>query len=121
MCHIESNLRARVINYNITTSMIGITWGNSSRDDDLVTSYRVELKEYRTGKLIANASVGTNRSFHVESDFIPGNGYTFSIISTVVLSDPSETIFVTSNHYCNVGRCIFSINITLPVKHFTFC
>ena len=65
-----SYLEAGVINYNISTSTIGFTWGNSSRDDDLVRSYRVTLTEYRTGKLIANVSVGTNRSFHVESDFI---------------------------------------------------
>ena len=104
MCHIESNLWPRVIDYNVSTSVIGFTWGNSSRDDDLVKSYRVELTEYRTGKLIANVSVGTNRSFHVESDFIPGNGYTFSIISTVVLSDPSETIFVKRDDNCIVGK-----------------
>ena len=104
MCHIESYLRPRVINYNISTSVIGFTWGNASRDDDLVTSYRVELTEYRTGDLVANVSVGTNRSFHLESDFIPGKAYTFSIISTAVLSEPSETFYATNNVYCTVGR-----------------
>ena len=85
--------------------MIGFTWGISSRDDDLVTSYRVELKEYRTGDLIANVSVGNNRSFHVESDFIPGNRYVFLIISIAVLSDPSETFYATSHPQdCIVGR-----------------
>lgn len=103
MYHLESYLEAGVINYNISTSTIGFTWGNSSRDDDLVRSYRVKLTEYRTGTLIANVSVGTNRCFHVDSDFIPGNRYIFSIISTVVLSDPSETIVVTRTAYCTVG------------------
>ena len=104
MCHLESNLSPRVINYNVSTSVIGFTWGNSARDDDLVMSYRVELKEYGTEKLIANDSVETNRSFHVESDFIQGNGYVFLIISTAVLSDPLETFYATSNEYCIVGR-----------------
>lgn len=104
MCHIESDLCPRVINYNVSTSVIGFTWGNSSRDDDLVTSYRVELREHRTGDLIANVSVGTNKSFHVESDFIPGNEYLFSIISTAILSDPSETFYATEIAYCIVGR-----------------
>ena len=104
MCHIEYELLPRIINYNISTSVIGFTWGNSSRDDDLVTSYRVELTEGSTGDLIANVSVGTNRSFHVESDFIPGNYYIFAIISTAVLSDPSETVYPTRNEYCTVGR-----------------
>lgn len=103
MYHLGSYLGASVINYNISTSVIGFTWGNSSRDDDLVTSYRVELTEYRTGKLIANASVGTNRSFNVKSNFIPGNIYVYTIISTVRLSDPSETILVRAIKDCTVG------------------
>ena len=103
MYRLGSYLEAGVINFNISTSTIGITWGNSFRDDDLVRSYRVTLTDDRTNKLITNVSVGTSRSFHVESDFIPGNRYTFSIISTAVLSDPSETVYVTSNKYCTVG------------------
>lgn len=102
--HLGYDLQARVNAFNVSTSVIGFTWGNSSRDDDLVTSYRVELKEYRTGKLIANVSVGTNRSFYVNSCFIPGNRYVFTIISTVVLSDPSETILVRADKYCIVGK-----------------
>lgn len=103
--HLGDLLEARVKTFEISTSMIGFTWGNSSRDDDLVMSYRVELREatnYRN--LIANVSVGTNRSFYVNSYFIPGNTYNFTIISTVVLSDPSETILVRAHQSCVVGR-----------------
>ena len=103
--HLGYLLRPRVESYNISTSVIGFTWGNSSRDDDLVTSYRVELWGARDDRnLIANVSVGTNRSFYVDSYFIPGNQYLYTIISTVVLSDPSETILVGANKYCTVGR-----------------
>ena len=103
--HLDYLLRPRVKSYNISTSVIGFTWGNSSRDDDLVTSYRVELWEARDDRnLIANVSVGTNRSFYVESYFIPGNHYLYAIISTVVLSDPSETILVRAHLPCVVGR-----------------
>lgn len=103
--HLGYFLNPRVESYNISTSVIGFTWGNSSRDDDLVTSYRVELRDTRDYRnLIANVSVGTNRSFYVDSYFIPGNKYLYTIISTVVLSDPSETILVGANKYCTVGR-----------------
>ena len=96
--------RPDTFNVSVSTSVISFTWGKSSKDHDLVTSYSVELKEYRTGKLIANDSVGTNRSFYVNSYFIPGNRYVLTIISTVVLSDPSETILVRTKKYCTVGR-----------------
>ncbi|XP_061188887.1 uncharacterized protein LOC133197060 [Saccostrea echinata] len=92
------NLGAKITEYNITTHGIELKWRHPSRDSDLVQSYSVELKSAENSIIMKNEFVGRQTDYKLKSDFVPGAVYVFTIISTVLLSDPQETIHVRSEN-----------------------
>ncbi|XP_061188876.1 mucin-like protein [Saccostrea echinata] len=91
---IGNNLRAVYKRSEITTTLITSWWDHPAVDSSLIQSYTTVLTESGL-TLNLSETVGNNTNCTFASNFLPGYLYYFRIISEVLLSDPTETIFVT--------------------------
>ncbi|XP_055997522.1 uncharacterized protein LOC125648181 [Ostrea edulis] len=93
LCFPESNLRAVFLHSNITTSEINVKWRHPTTDSDLIQSYTVTIRDY-DGSTRVSISVGRQTSYSSKSSFDPGHLYYFKVTSTIQLTDPEETTYV---------------------------